>query len=218
MDVIWTYISLQTMRKHLKSGDMTLLITLAYWPAALNPSTSSLPCPPQPSTQFTAITNDLDQSLVGVSGTVHWTITPRQSGGVGLTQLDSTMWYVCAWYLYTADNSNLYYPEPGWTNFTVTSTTTGYCNSPIFTNLASSVVIPITVNHVIIIAYDGSWDTWICDSVANTCDETWSFENTLVPESPPASCTPTLFTTCSASLNGISLALMLLLAAIVVSA
>jgi len=179
-----------------EASDMSLLTTLAYWPGALNPSTNNNNCAPQPSTQYSAINKDLEESLVNVSRTIHWTITSR-TDGVG-SLLDGSMWYVCAWYLYTASNTNLLYPEPGWTNFTVTSPTSGYCNSPIFTNLTLASV-PIGVNHLIIIAYDGSWDTYRCDSVADTCDETWNFVDALS----------------AASLNEISLALMLLLAAIV---
>jgi len=179
--------------------DITVLTTLAYWPGALNPSTNNQnPCSPQPSNQYSAITYnyDIGQSLVDVSRTVDFTVTPLSGASI----FDNTMWYVCAWYLYTAANSNLLYPEPGWTNFTVTSSTTGYCNSPIFTNL-SLASVPITVNHLVTVAYDGSWDSYECDSVANTCDETWNFVTTLAA---------------GASLNEISLALMLLLAVIVV--
>jgi len=196
-------------------GDITVLVTLAYWPGALNPSTSD-PCSPQPSNDYDAITKDIDQSLVNVSSTVHFTISPSTDGDTVGGLLDNTMWYVCAWWIYTATNQNLVYPEPGWTNFTVTSTTTGYCNSPTFSNLTLAKV-PIAVNYLDIVAYDGSWDTYDCNSVANTCEQNWKFEYTLVSEEPPpgapsssAPCYPTIFSPCSASLNGFSMAAFLM--------
>jgi len=171
------------------ASNMNTLIMLASWLGGLNPSTGPTarsPCSPQPTNNYYGVTQSQWQSLATQSVQVQFTRQQlsSSSGTVGSSVWDPNMWYVCAWYIYTAVNLDvglLIYPEPGWTNFTVTSGTSGYCSSPVITQVSNG-NLPLVVNHVDVVAYDGSFDTWNCDSVG-TCNQCFEFQTQLAPAS-----------------------------------
>jgi len=89
-------------------------------------------------------------------------------------QLNSSVWYVCAWNVYYGNvGVFFFYPEAAVTNFTVTSGTTGWCPTPVFTTVPIDVPFDAEID---IVAFDGSFDTSICSSEA-TCDTQWTFWN-----------------------------------------
>jgi len=191
-----------------EAGNENLLVQLAYWQSELNPSPN---CPPQPTNRYTSWIPDSSGAVWNVSKKVEVTIG-LGSGTVGITQLDTTMWYVCAWYVYTAANSIEYDPPLAWTNFTATSGSTGYCYTPVFKNVVPF-QLPIIINHFLIVAYDGSWDTYECQTVTDSCYNSYGFyefaQNIPPPPSAAGPCVPSLFSPCAGATVEMSRAVIL---------
>jgi len=113
---------------------------------------------------------------------MNWSIIPIVQVPASNTYAwDPTIWYVCAYSLYTGAGTTFFYPENGVTNFTVTSGTTGYCAIPNFTTVPVDLPWDIGVGPpgnaipgIVLVAYDGSFSSYPCNSVGN-CNQgfTW---------------------------------------------
>jgi len=168
----------------LLAGLGTTTQQLAFWPAGWSYI--------QASNQYTSFSSNVSVVQPNLSRTIGFTLTPS-TGGTGYT-FDTTgaTWYVCSFQIYplAAASDDVTHPEVGVVNFTVTSPTTGYCKSPTFTHWPND--LPLPLGEVFVSAFDGSFDSGLCDSItggADACPLPFTYWQTVAASYSPTTVT-----------------------------